>query len=104
MNTKQFFGLQLEDQVALWNEYCESIEYYDDMIYPNTPESLAELFKNTSWAIALGAKYGDWNPAHHYFYVDAYGHFYSFDSLEYGNGKELIDLDNLLEFATNQQS
>ena len=59
------------EQVELWNCYCDAAHYPDDAIYPM--DEFDEIMDGkTPWEIARTCFYGDFCPAHDYFWFNGY--------------------------------
>ena len=60
------------------NEYCNSIDYMDDYVY--SMDEFDEIMSSQSpWEIARCAYYGNFCPAHDYFWFNGYGNLCSAD-------------------------
>lgn len=75
-----------EDEILvnIWNRYCDSAGYQDDMIYRMSElNELLEGYKPME--VAEMIHFGNFNPMHEYFYFDGYGNLGSFEFLEYSD-------------------
>ena len=60
------------------NEYCNSIDYMDNYVY--SMDEFDEIMSSLSpWEIARCAYYGNFCPAHDYFWFNGYGNLCSAD-------------------------
>ena len=70
--------LNTSDLVYIHNEYCDAMNACDDRIY--SMDDFDELMNGqTPWEIARSAYYGDFCPAHDYFWFNGYGNLESSD-------------------------
>ena len=79
------------DLIALWNERCDACNYMDDCIYnmcefndicgswllPSIDNDLLEIIDRVK------IDFNDFDSSDDYFYIDGYGHYVSFNSLEW---------------------
>lgn len=64
--------------VNVYNAYCDAANYMDDYIY-NMDEFDEIMSGQTPWEIARCAYYGDFCPAHDYFWFNGYANLCSAD-------------------------
>lgn len=65
-----------EEQVQIHNAYCESCNCPDNYIYPNTEESMNEIFDGSSpWEIV--SNICEWNSSDEYMWFNGNGHLVS---------------------------
>lgn len=93
-------GLSTDEQVGLWNEYCEANCYYDDRIEYNDPN---ELFCGCSpeqvlERVDLEGKYRTYD---NYCALDGYGEYVSFDYVDDYNSP--FDFDTLVDYLTDNE-
>jgi len=73
--------LDMEQLVPLWNEYCEAVNYMDDMV--ENMDAFDELMTGMEpHEIAQKVCYGDFNYAHNWFSFNGYGNLVSFGRAE----------------------
>lgn len=71
-------NLPYSDAVSAWNAYCDAMGYSDDLVFPM--EELDDFLQGmTPWEITRAAFYGDFCPAHDYFWFNGYGNLVSGD-------------------------
>lgn len=67
-----------DEQVDLWNDYCDVHEYYDDRV--ESMESFNELFYGVRPLEIIRRLDGDFDPNDDWFYSDGLGNYCSTDS------------------------
>ena len=83
--------------VAIWNDYCDKNNYYDNKIY-NTDNDFDWLFENESpTKIAESVCFGNFNANDNYFIFDGYG------NLKSGYALELIYVDELARYIAENE-
>ena len=92
------------DLIALWNERCTECNYMDDYIYnmcefndtcggwllPNIDNNPLEIIDRVQM------DFDKFDSADDYFYIDGYGHYVSFHTLEWSMGSP-FDYDELAD-------
>lgn len=93
-------GLGTDEQIGLWNEYCDNNCYYDDRIEYNEPN---DLFCDMSPEDVLNYVNleGKYRINDEYCVYDSYGEYVSFDYIEDGNSP--FDLDDLVDYLTDNE-
>jgi hypothetical protein len=82
-----------DEQVAIWNEYCEKVGYYDDEILENDLDEL--LSGKTPSEVASIVCTDAYNPYDDYVCFDGYGQLKSFSyTNDYGSPFDMDDLVN----------
>jgi hypothetical protein len=76
--------------LALHNEYCRNMSYYDDEIFDNDPYIINELFSDTFKALQC-MFYGQYNPNDDFFKFDGYGNLQSIHYI-----KDYIDIKSIV--------
>ena len=74
--------------IELNNSYCESINDFDSIVYPNEEE----FFETLNWPglrVAQAVFYGDYNYSHDWVTFDGYGNFKSY---HYFTTDNLVDI------------
>lgn len=64
--------MNTENKVQLLNEYYQSVNYSDDIIYSFDEHTINELFSNP-WDALKAIHFGDISLTHEYFHFDGYG-------------------------------
>ena len=83
--------------MAIWNEFCEINNYYDDYIYDI--EEFDEIMDGeNATTIANKIFYGDFNPNHNYFCFNGYANLKSSDYLD-----DLISFYDLATYIYNSE-
>ena len=93
------------DLIALWNEYCDSCNYMDDRIY--NMEDMNEIC-NVEYMVGnnrttlelidrIQIDFRRFDTNDDYFFINGYGHYISFNSLEYADEGCPLDYDTLAE-------
>ena len=78
--------------VNVHNAYCDAANYMDDYIY--SMDEFDEIMGNQSpWEIARCAFYGDFCPAHDYFWFNGYANLCSADYQP-----EIINTEDIAEY------
>lgn len=86
------------DLVSVHNEYCDEMSYTDDHIY--SMEEFDEIMSGqTPWEIARCAYYGDFCPAHDYFWFNGYA---NLESSDFPTGQ--IDIDAIAEYVDENEN
>lgn len=71
-------NMRAADLVAIHNEYCDATNCYDYHIY--SMEDFDEIMSGTTpWEVSRCAFYGDFCPAHDYFWFNGYTNLESSD-------------------------
>lgn len=84
--------LSISDLVEVHNNYCDADDKYDDHIY--SMEDFDEIMSGkTPWEIARCAYYGDFCPAHDYFWFNGYA---NLESSDFSTGR--IYTDDIAEY------
>jgi hypothetical protein len=84
---------------ALWNDYCEANDYYDDFIEYNDIDELLCGFKPSEVLSRVDTNnYSDYDD---YCAWDGYGHLYSFDYVD--DSDSPFDLDVLADWIYNNE-
>lgn len=73
-----FMEIDNERKLELWNEYCEEMNDYDNMIYVNGPDFLEMTYSNDLWTLAKAIAYGDYIPTYEYVGFDGNGNLKSY--------------------------
>lgn len=76
--------------IQLNNEYCESINAMDDIIYANDSEFLEMFFADNVDALARAIFYGDYNYSHNWVRFNGYGNLETFNWFETKDLCELV--------------
>ena len=86
--------MDISDLLQLHNNYCDSVNGFDDYIY--SMDDLDELCsgQDAFW-ITCRVFYGDFNPNDEYLKFSAYGNFISFN--EWG-AKDYIYIDDIIAY------
>lgn len=102
-NKEYFYGLSLDEQVSLWNEFCRENnwenEVYDndmygyDYLFSATPEGMQEL--------ARAIHYGDFRYTDTYFTLDGYNNIRSFTYEQ--DFHDMIDIDELINWLKEEK-
>lgn len=91
-------NLSIRELVSVHNEYCEAAGYMDDWIY--SIEEFDEIMNGqTPWEIARCAYYGDFCPAHDYFWFNGYA---NLESSDFPTGQ--IDIDRIAEYMLDNDT
>lgn len=94
---KEFLeNLTDEELKAIWNEYCERNNYYDNIIY-NMYEFDDIMQNETPEGIALKIFYGDFKITDDYFMFDGY------NNLKSGYADEFIYFDELADYICRNE-
>lgn len=87
------------DIVAVHNAYCDSCNYMGNHIY--NMEEFDEIMGNMEpRKIAIACFYGDFCPAHDYFYYNGYGNLESFD---YVGDNDPISIDDIAAYVDSEE-
>ena len=90
--------LSICDLVSVHNEYCDEMQYSDDHIYKM--EDFDEIMSGQNpWEIARCAYYGDFCPAHDYFWFNGYA---NLESSDFPTGQ--IDIDRIAEYMLDNDT
>ena len=106
-------GMDENEIVILWNEYCIADQRFDDEIM--TAYELEEYAKNQDPMYLLnrfyfgcdeGRKETSANPNRNYFSFDGYGNIISFDYIynKYADEFYNIDIDALVDYIVNNEN
>lgn len=91
----EILNLDTDDMRGLWNEYCESNNYYDDFIEYNDPDELFYGYKPSEILDRIDMK--DYSQSDKYCAVDGWGEYVSFDYINDNNSP--FDLDSLAQWV-----
>jgi hypothetical protein len=78
--------------IELNNSYCESINAFDNIVYPNEEE----FFETLNWSglrVAQATFYGEYNYSHDWVTFDGYGNFKSY---QYFSVESLFELPKVM--------
>lgn len=96
---EQIADLTEEEQVAIWNEYCEKVGYYDDEIFGNDLDEI--LAGKTPSEVAVIVCTDAYNPYDDYCCFDGYGRLKSFS---YTNDYcSPFDMDDLVNWIVDNE-
>ena len=97
-------GMDDSDLIALWNEYCSECNYDDDHIYSmdefnELNEGIFEGLDRTPLDIVtcIQIDLGNFHAGDDYYFINGYGHYISFHSLEWAGEGCPFDYDTLAE-------
>lgn len=91
-------NMSTSELVYIHNEYCVENQYSDDEIF--SMEEFDYLMSgNKPWEVARAAYYGDFCPAHDYFWFNGYGNLESSDF-----PKSEIDIDAIAEWLCESEN
>ena len=91
--------MDMDELVYIWNQYCEAVNYMDDMV--EAMDSFDELMSGKKpHEIAQLITYGDFNYGDDWFAFNGYGNLISFDYA--GDKKSPIDTKAVAEYAVEQ--
>ena len=93
-------GLGTDEQVGLWNEYCEDNCYYDDRIEYNDPNELFYSL-NPEQVLERVDLEGRYNLGDRYCSIDGWGEYRSFDYVD--DGDSPFDLDALVAYIVDHE-
>ena len=97
MTLKQLNQMSYDKIVFLWNEYCEDVNYFTDMLYTNDDEAFSTFgFTINGTLINSTNEVYDWDDE--FVTADGYG-----NPLSTADPKILMDLDALLEWYLQKQ-
>ena len=83
--------------VFLWNEYCEEVNYFTDMLYVNDDEAFSTFgFTINGTLINSNNEVYDWDDE--FVTADGYG-----NPLSAADTKILMDLDAMLEWCLQKE-
>ena len=86
-----------ETLICQFNEYCIETRCADDCIYSMEEfDEILQYFR--PWEIARAAFYGDFCPAHDWFWFNAYGNLESSDYI-----RDKINIDELADYYFKNQ-
>jgi len=88
-----------EEQVAIWNEYCEKVVYYDDEILENDLDEL--LVGKTPSEVAVIVCTDAYNPYDDYCHFDGYGRLESFSHTN--DYRSPFDMDDLVDWIVDNE-
>lgn len=91
--------MHISDIVSVHNAYCDSCNYMDDYIY-SMGEFDELMFNVEPWEVARACYYGDFCPAHDYFYYNGYGNLESFD---YVGDNDPISIDDIAAYVDSEE-
>jgi hypothetical protein len=92
MTLEQLNQMSYDKIVFLWNEYCEEVNYFTDMLYENDDEAFSTFgFTINGTLINSNNDVYDWDDE--FVTADGYG-----NPLSAADPKILMDLDALLEW------
>ena len=87
------------DMVALWNDYCESNNYYDDYIEYNDIDEL--LYGRKPSEVLESVDKNNYGQSDKYCVVDGWGEYVSFDYADADNSP--FDLDSLAQWIYDNE-
>jgi hypothetical protein len=97
MTLQQLNQMSYDKIVFLWNEYCEEVNYFTDMLYTNDDEAFSTFgFTINGTLINSTNEVYDWDDE--FVTADGYG-----NPLSAADPKILMDLDALLEWYLQKQ-
>ncbi len=97
MTLEQLNQMNYDKLVFLWNEYCEEVNYFTDMLYVNDDEAFSTFgFTINGTLINSTNEVYDWDDE--FVTADGYG-----NPLSAADPKILMDLDALLEWYLQKQ-
>ena len=97
MTLEQLNKMSADKIVALWNEYCEKVNYFTDMLYLNDDEAFSTFgFTINGTLINSHNDVYEWDDE--FVTADGYG-----NPLSANDPKILMDLDALLEWCLQKQ-
>lgn len=85
--------LNANELISIHNEYCESVNYVDDMIFGNDEHFFNEAFTNPL-DCARAVQFGDWRFHDDFVKFDGYG---NLESIPDYRIHEMIDLNAIAE-------
>lgn len=92
--------MSTEDKVTLWNNYCDAGNMYNDEIY--FMEDFDEIMEGKNpWEVARCCFFGDFNPAHNYFWFNAYENLESDDWID--GEKSPFYIDELVDYIIENE-
>lgn len=91
--------LDNDDMRALWNEYCESNNYYDDYIEYNDIDEL--LYGRKPSEVLNAVDRDNYNQSDRYCVVDGWGEYISFDYVD--DDKSPFDLSSLAQWIYDNE-
>ena len=92
--------MSTEDKVALWNEYCDSVNRTDDWIY--SMGEFDEIMNGREpWDIVRTCYFGDFNPTHEYFWFNGYANLESDDWID--GEKSPFYIDELVDYIIENE-
>ena len=97
MTLEQLNQMSYDKIVFLWNEYCEEVNYFTDMLYTNDDEAFSTFgFTINGTLMNSNNDVYDWDDE--FVTADGYG-----NPLSAADPKILMDLDALLEWYLQKQ-
>jgi len=97
MTLEQLNQMSYDKIVFLWNEYCEEVNYFTDMLYTNDDEAFSTFgFTINGTLMNSSNDVYDWDDE--FVTADGYG-----NPLSAADPKILMDLDALLEWYLQKQ-
>ena len=97
MTLEKLNTMSADKIVALWNEYCEEVNYFTDMLYVNDDEAFTTFgFTINGTLINSNNDVYDWDDE--FVTADGYG-----NPLSANDPKILMDLDALLEWYLQKE-
>ena len=92
--------MSTEDKIALWNEYCDSVNKFDDRIY--SMEEFDEIMNGREpWDIVRTCYFGDFNPTHEYFWFNGYANLES--DYDIDGEKSPFYIDELIDYIVENE-
>ena len=97
MTLEQLNQMSYDKIVFLWNEYCEEVNYFTDMLYTNDDEAFSTFgFTINGTLMNSSNDVYDWDDE--FVTADGYG-----NPLSAADPKILMDLDALLEWYLQKE-
>ncbi len=97
MTLQQLNQMSYDKLVFLWNEYCEEVNYFTDMLYANDDEAFSTFgFTINGTLINSTNEVYDWDDE--FVTADGYG-----NPLSASDPKILMDVDALLEWCLQKE-
>ena len=93
-------GLEPEDKLNMWNEYCSENGDPDNQIYENDEEFFNLFYANDVFGAVQRAIYGEYNPMHDFVTFNGYANLESISSSE--GLERYIDDNKLAEYIDGQ--
>jgi hypothetical protein len=93
-------GLEPEDKLNMWNEYCSENGDPDNQIYENDEEFFNLFYANDVFGAVQRAVYGEYNPMHDFVTFNGYANLESISSSE--GLERYIDDNELAEYIDGQ--